>query len=600
MGVVSELRRRNVFRMAVLYVVAAWAVMQAAEVLIGLANLPDWVGPTLLVVLAVGFPIALIISWFFEITPEGLALEKEVPAGQSITHVTGRRMDFVIIAILSAGLVLFAYDKWWIGPPPEKSIAVIPFTDLSETQDQGWFADGLAEEIINTLARTPDLLVSPRTSSFVYKGAQRPVPQIASELGVRYVLEGSVRRVRDQIRVTTQLIRAHDGFHIWSEHFDRGTEDIISIQEDIAFNVARALKTTMDPVELQKMLQAGTRSVEAYEHYLRGLASFGSWLETSDYSLIADALDHFDAARQLDPEFSAAHAQSANLWRGSYTVIRGRLADDLTPQQAFVKFRQAMIAAIDHAPDETQRMLLEGLLAIDELRITEAVRLLRRVLVKLPNSFEATRALMSAAIYASDEEALEQAVDKLLKLGDKAAIDVYLSAVIHLLPDDRHTAIVLEQVKRFPTSMEIIYQAHRAMLWAEEYEEAHKLYRRLMASGGSYGYAWTRESCSLNKREEVEEALNNMRQYGAPGKNQWHVLVLLGEHEAAAQALMEYDSEEVPLLLGSFLYYPQFDPRPFPVLMSALEREGIDRPPPRKIPFACPPRKDGQMVGQTQ
>jgi len=590
MGLVSELRRRNVFRMAVLYVLAAWLVMQVAEVVIGLANLPVWIGPMILAVLAVGFPIALVFSWFYELTPEGLALEKDVPEGASITHLTGRRMDFIVISLLSAAILLFAWHTWWPSAPMDKSIAVLPFVDMSESQDQGWFADGLAEEILNTLVRTPDLMVSSRTSSFAYRDTQTPISQIASDLRVGYVLEGSVRRTEDRVRVTTQLIRAVDGFHVWSEHFDRSVEDVIEIQEDIAYNIAKALETTMDPDELKNMSAAGTHSVEAYDHYLTGLAWYGGFLETSNQEVAVDALNRFDKAREVDPGFSAAHAQSALIWRMTYTQIRGGGLIDATPQQGYAKFRQAMIAAIENAPDETQRMLYEAMLATEELRSAEAVRLLRRVLKKLPNSISATTELMLAAKLSLDFEALNFAMNNLLRLGDLVAVDNYLSNVSWLMPSDHHTANVMEQIKRFPNSKEIFYQAHRALLWAGELEEAHKLYPRLGATREIYSLAKVRQACSLGKRDEAEQGLRWAQQHGWPGTDQWHFLVLLGEHEAAVQALKQYDSAEVPMLLGFFLTYPQFDPRPFPALMSLLEREGLDWPPPRKIPFACPPK----------
>ncbi len=133
MGLVSELRRRNVFRMAVLYAIAAWLIMQVAEVIIDLADLPHWIGPTILGLLAVGFPIALILSWFYEITPEGISLEKDVDRAESITHMTGRRLDFIVISLLCAAVILFAYDKWWIGGPPQQSIVVLPFVNMRMT-----------------------------------------------------------------------------------------------------------------------------------------------------------------------------------------------------------------------------------------------------------------------------------------------------------------------------------------------------------------------------------------------------------------------------------------------------------------------------------
>ena len=141
MKLFSELRRRNVFRMAALYVVAAWLVMQVAEVLMELANLPEWLGPVVLVVLAIGLPIALVLSWFYELTPEGVSLETDVEAG-AVVRASGRRIDLIVIALLAAGLLLFAYDKWWIGPPPEKSIAVLPFENMSGNPEQEYFSDG--------------------------------------------------------------------------------------------------------------------------------------------------------------------------------------------------------------------------------------------------------------------------------------------------------------------------------------------------------------------------------------------------------------------------------------------------------------------------
>jgi hypothetical protein len=145
MRLLSELKRRNVVRMAVLYALSSWLIMQVAEVLMTLAALPEWTGQVTLVVLAIGFPIALVFSWFYELTPEGLSLEKEVPAGESVTHITGRRMDFIVIAVLSAALIVFAYDKWWITGPPTTSIAVLPLADLGMESEQQYLADGMTE-----------------------------------------------------------------------------------------------------------------------------------------------------------------------------------------------------------------------------------------------------------------------------------------------------------------------------------------------------------------------------------------------------------------------------------------------------------------------
>jgi TolB-like protein len=324
----SELRRRNVFRMAVLYVVAAWAVMQAAEVLIGLANLPDWVGPTLLIVLAVGFPIALIFSWFFEITPEGLTLEKEVPAGQSITHVTGRRIDFVIIAILSAGMLLFAYDKWWIGPPPDRSIAVLAFENMSGDSDQEYFSDGISEEILNALAGIESLKVIARHSSFSFKGKDVAIATIAEQLNVRHILEGSVRHSGDRVRITAQLIDTEDSSHLWSEAYDRdyNAENLFDIQSEIARAITGRLRMTLTGDEEERLAKVPTENTEAYAAYLLGRER----LKNRKVAELADAAEQFSLAIELDPKFAAAYAGLADAC-GLYASYSGGQGNELCP-----------------------------------------------------------------------------------------------------------------------------------------------------------------------------------------------------------------------------------------------------------------------------
>jgi TolB-like protein len=274
---ISELKRRNVLRMAVLYVVAAWLVVQVADALIGLAGLPEWAGQVVLAVLAIGFPIALVISWFYEITPEGLALEKDVPEGASITHATGRRMDFIVIAVLAAGLILFAADKWWPQGPLERSIAVLAFDNMSGVPDEEFFSDGISEEILNLLAQIRPLKVIARQSSFFFKDKDTPIATIAEQLNVGWVLEGSVRRHDQQVRVTAQLIDARDSTHVWSHTYDRD-------------------------------LSSATENTEAYTAYLLGRER----LRDRKVDELAQAVEQFALAIELDPEFAAAYSGLAD------------------------------------------------------------------------------------------------------------------------------------------------------------------------------------------------------------------------------------------------------------------------------------------------
>jgi TolB-like protein len=296
--------------MVVLYVLAAWLVMQVAEVVIGLANLPDWIGPTLLAVLAVGFPIALVISWFYEITPEGLALEKDVPEGASITHVTGRRMDFIVIAVLAAGLILFAADKWWPRGPMELSIAVMPFANMSGDPEQEYFADGISEEILNLLAYIRPLKVIARTSSFSFKGKDADIATIAEQLNTRYVLEGSVRRGSDAVRITAQLIDAEDSTHIWSATYDRNYSavDLLHIQSEVARAVTDKLRITLTGEDEARLAKVPTENTEAYTAYLIGRQR----LADRKVRELGEAAEQFARAIELDPKFAAAYSGLAD------------------------------------------------------------------------------------------------------------------------------------------------------------------------------------------------------------------------------------------------------------------------------------------------
>jgi len=243
MSFIKELKRRNVFRMVVLYAIAAWLIMQVADVLKDPASLPDWVGPTVLGLLAVGFPIALILSWFYEVTPEGITLEKDVDREESITHITGRRLDFLVISLLCAAVILFAYDKWWIDGPPQQSIAVFPFENLSADPDNEYFSKGMTAELISRLSRIQNLQVV----SFFQ--THEDIDKIGQELKVRYLLEGTVRRSGSRVRISALLIDTSTGFNLWSENFEGELQDVFDLQEQTALKIADALDIHLSPEE---------------------------------------------------------------------------------------------------------------------------------------------------------------------------------------------------------------------------------------------------------------------------------------------------------------------------------------------------------------
>jgi TolB-like protein/Tfp pilus assembly protein PilF len=310
MSLVSELRRRNVLRMAVLYAVAAWLIMQVAEVMMSLVGLPAWAGRATFAVLAVGFPIALIFSWFYELTPEGVKLEKDIDPTESITHVTGRRLEFIVISLLCAGLILFAYDKWWISPPPEQSIAVLPFQNMSGDPAQDYFSDGLSDTLIHVLAQVSGLKVTAKTSSFYFKGKNIDVGEIARQLKVGTILEGSVQKAGNRVRVIAQLVNAADGTHLWSISFDRDLEDIFAVQDEIAREVVKALKVTLLDTEEERLAQRYKPTLEVYEQLILGRHEMAKRTATS----LAAAEQHFKQAIELDPDYALAYVDLAGTY----------------------------------------------------------------------------------------------------------------------------------------------------------------------------------------------------------------------------------------------------------------------------------------------
>jgi len=317
MRLVSELRRRNVLRMAVLYAVAAWLIMQVAEVVVTLAALPDWSGQAVLALLAVGFPIALIFSWFYELTPEGISLEKDIESAESITHITGRRMDFIVIALLSAGLILFAYDKWWIGPPPEQSIAVLPFSNRSALAEDAYFVDGIHDDILTRLAKLSSFeKVISRTSMEQYRETNKTMLQIGQELGVATILEGGVQRAGDQVHITVQLIEAATDEHLWAETYDRRltVENIFLVQEEIARDVTKALRLMLTSQDDNSLSKIPTTSLVAYRLYQLGRQE--NYKRTAESS--ERATEYFEEAIRTDPDYAQAYAGLASAYMYQY------------------------------------------------------------------------------------------------------------------------------------------------------------------------------------------------------------------------------------------------------------------------------------------
>ncbi len=333
MSLLQELKRRNVVKVAALYVVASWLVLQAAELLFDAMNVPgEWLR-FLIAILLLGFPLVLVFSWVFELTSEGVKREKDIDRDASITPQTGQRINTVIVVLLVVAVATVAIDRLVpekaaepvaaavedVAPEattPKNSIAVLPFADLSAEGDQEYFSDGIAEEILNVLVRIDGLEVASRTTSFGFKGQESlGIPLIAEKMSVRHVLEGSVRKAGDTVRITAQLIDAQSDKHLWSDTYDRQltAESIFAIQDEIAGAIVEQLGLLMNIGAGVPGVVADTQNLEAYELYLQAHKLF---IERSEF---LRSIDLFEQAVAVDPAFARAWAGLA----AAYVIAPG-------------------------------------------------------------------------------------------------------------------------------------------------------------------------------------------------------------------------------------------------------------------------------------
>ena len=311
MSFLQELKRRNVFRVGIAYAIAAWVLLQIIDVVVPIIEAPEWVPKAMLLVIAVGLPLALLFAWAFELTPEGLRFERDVDRSQSITPRTGRKMDYAIIAILAIAVVLFSLDKFmWSAAPNEssvaakRSIAVIPFVNMSDDPEQAFFADGISEEILNTLVRAEGISVASRTSSFGYRNHEQSISVIAEDLGVLFVLEGSVRKAGDQLRITAQLIDAEKDRHLWSETYDRGLSDVFAVQSEIANSITQAIHSELGIESGAKIeVKTLTENMTAYDLYLKGTLTHAHRSVVGD---LINSMTWLEQAVEIDPDFAVA------------------------------------------------------------------------------------------------------------------------------------------------------------------------------------------------------------------------------------------------------------------------------------------------------
>ncbi|MDH3620695.1 MAG: tetratricopeptide repeat protein [Gammaproteobacteria bacterium] len=318
MPLLAELRRRNVIRVAAGYLVVGWLLTEVLTTILPEIGAPGWTSRAVILIFAFGFIPAVVLSWFFEITPDGIKREHEVDREQPGTNRVARRVDQVTIATAIVLIIVIGlFSARYTADDPSAidlgisatSIAVLPFDNMSGDKDNEYFSDGLTETILHMLAQVPDLQVAARTSSFAFKGQNMSIRDIAAALEVAHVLEGSVQRAGDQIRVTAQLIRASDGIHIWSKNFDRTFNDVFKIQDEIAMEVGSALSASLLGTDPQnRPASITTEDFDAYELYLQARKERATY----SYAGLLAAEDLLKGALLIDPDFIEAKSELAN------------------------------------------------------------------------------------------------------------------------------------------------------------------------------------------------------------------------------------------------------------------------------------------------
>jgi TolB-like protein len=466
MSLFQELKRRNVIRIAILYMVSSWVLLQLADVLTSLLNAPEAAGSIVVMLLILGFFPALIFAWVYEMTPEGLKREVDVDRSQSATPATGKKINTVIVVLLVIAIGGLIADRLVPEPGVEAdvvlaespeapidslSIAVLPFADLSQDQDQRYFTDGLSEELLNLLVRVDDLHVASRTSSFAYRGSTLSVPEISKALRVGHILEGSVRKDGDRIRITAQLIEAETDRHLWSENFDRELVDIFAIQDEIANAIVQALTGKLGVgAERAISVEAATENLDAYEMYLTARELFLNRSELPESirlykeaieldpsfaraweglaavhavgnDWIPDGIDHHPLARE-----AAEKALALNPDLSMPLAVLGVIASDV--DYDFIRGIEYFSAAIEKDPKNTTAWLWLGIRQYSAGFFTEAINSLRTCLAIDPGYLNCRQHLAHTYLSMGD-------ADTALRLNDAAMENVFDSISEAFIPE---------------------------------------------------------------------------------------------------------------------------------------------------------------------
>ena len=614
MSFYSELKRRNVFRMAIAYLAGSWLLVEVSQTLFPIYGLSDDAVRIVVVVLTIGFPLMMILSWVFELTPEGIRFEKNIDPAASITVRTGKKLDRIIIALLTIALGYFAFDKFVMEPGRvsklleetarqvrsealvesygDKSIAVLPFVNMSPDPVQEYFSDGISEELLNLLAQIPGLRVISRSSAFSFKGKSISIPEVAKQLNVAHILEGSVRSFGNRVRITAQLVEAHSDSHVWSQSYDRELGDILAVQGEIAAAISKALKLSLMPDAQQASRSTAREAVKptAYDAYLRAR----ELIHLRGKENLEQAVKLLERSLRLEDNFAPAHAQLA---------IATTLLVDHPSAYGALSLEEVKRSALPHLdraqeldPNSAEAYGGRALLAHFSSDLDSMVEYARRSLASNPSQIDAMNwlyaGLLARGSYEEADAVLEQMleIDPLTIIGRLNYIG-WLSSVGRV--EDAHAMAdqLLEQ------SPEFGYLAHADTSLIYEGRIAEGLGWALRAPAGNFymtfAFIWTGEFNEARRNEESRDFWVDL----AEGRYEEAISAARGKMQ------MDPENEEAIANAADMLYQAGRVVEALPLYERALELVPDQRPIPtpmsdvRMIWLALARRKAGDEAG---
>lgn len=557
-SLLSELRNRNVYRVGALYLVVGWLVLQVVDVLMSVLQLPAWTGKLVVTLLAIGFPIALVLAWAFELTPEGIRREQPTHASDRLAAPRRKTIDYVIAGFLLLAVAWFAWQHDWRGTRSSPSsdvraLVVLPFENLTNDPEQAFFVSGIHEALIAEMSRIRALRVISRTSAMSFQDSGKSIPEIAQELGVDAVIEGSVLKAGDTVRITVQLIDAASDRHLWAENFDRKLKDILALYSEVTREIAEQIRVTLTADERARLDATVAVNPAVYDLYLKGRYLCDNWSPGE----MEQGIRFLERAIALEPTHAPAHAQLAlcEQYRAFFGYVR--------PTDVYERSSAAAARAI-----ELDARLAEAHVALAGIQYYMEYQP-RAALASLTTALQLNESSVRTLLHLSwllgesgrPEEALEHS-RRAERLDPLSPVVVHAAGQVHYLARNYPEAItVMEQaldLDRSDPSM------HYFLAWPHEqlgnFEQAIALHRRAIElSGGSplYQAALGHTLGAAGRTAEAREILDALQANPAAAPFDLAIVHLgLGENDQAIEGL-----EQAFVMRDSHLAYINRDPR---------------------------------------